>query len=84
MGNSNNEFVVNVFPNPAQDNWNIELNRSGNLELKLFDLTSRVVWHAKSAGVDVINIPPKTLHQGIYILRILGDSFSKTEKIIKY
>ncbi|MDR1757779.1 MAG: T9SS type A sorting domain-containing protein [Bacteroidales bacterium] len=74
---------MKVYPNPAKNELNVELERAANGTLALFDLSGRVVEtrHATSLR-ETINIAH--LAQGTYILRIVENgTASAGVKVVK-
>jgi len=86
----NEEFYVgNPFPNPANDelNINISIKKSQQISLQLFDIEGRAVrdtqvfdCHANS--VNALNLNSKNISNGVYILKIVGEQFEVAKKII--
>ncbi|HPE35082.1 MAG TPA: T9SS type A sorting domain-containing protein [Bacteroidales bacterium] len=73
---------MNVFPNPAGDELNIELNGYDNGTLKMIDFTGKVVmisdFKSSNFALDVSRLPA-----GIYYLMIhTGNTFFFRDKII--
>ncbi len=83
-------FSVAVFPQPIEEQFTVEFNTKNteDVQLSLFDLTGRIVekWSEKRIpqGEFTLNLSIKEdLAQGVYFLRILGESGELTHKIIK-
>jgi hypothetical protein len=75
---------VNVFPNPATTNVSVEfsLNGNKNVNVRIFDMTGRVVAsqdYAGTEGVNLLNMDISNLEQGNYILMI-DDTASGVKK----
>lgn len=78
---------LKLFPNPATDRLNIEMNPiMAGAEIRVYDIAGRVQMtasippHEKSATLDICILP-----QGIYFLKIVADSgrISGTQKFVK-
>lgn len=67
--------VVSVFPNPANDKLFVKANNLKSVEI--FNITGEIV--AKYSNVNVINI--SDLAKGSYFVKVLTDSKVITEKI---
>lgn len=66
------EVGVTLFPNPASDRINIQIDEAyqfDQLNIQLFDITSRVVIDTRTA-VPFTTLPVSQLERGVYILRI--------------
>ena len=71
-----------VHPNPANDHWELS-NAPANAELKLSDITGRLVWQSNSMNTTNINIPAALLPAGIYFLQLTGQEQTTSIKLIK-
>ncbi len=66
------EVGVTLFPNPSSDRINIQIDETYQFEqlnIQLFDITSRVVIDTRTA-VSFTTLPVSQLERGVYILRI--------------
>lgn len=74
--------LFKVYPNPASNTITVELqNNSSPFKIKLFNLTWQKVLekHSERTNTEVdVSLVPK----GVYILKVLHNEYSKTEKII--
>ena len=70
--------MMNIYPNPARDILNIELN--GPNYIQMFDLLSREVW----AGIitDVGQIDLRLLERGVYLIRANIDGVYAIERVV--
>ena len=70
----NDDLVVKVFPNPATNNLNIDLNASkiADLKISLFDILGNEVYRNEINSTDKLNdrISLEDLAGGLYILNI--------------
>ncbi|TAL57952.1 MAG: choice-of-anchor B family protein, partial [Bacteroidetes bacterium] len=83
-----NEISVDLYPNPFTHDFQITLSLvSGeNISFELSDISGKVIFKNQmsfSAGSSTFIIDGKNLSAGTYLLNVKGESFSKTEKIIK-
>lgn len=72
---------INVYPNPANQFINLELESSGPINYKVIDIMGRVVLEDQlnaSKQIDIVTLP-----EGIYILTIQTNSTTMTKKFIK-
>ncbi len=74
---------VSVFPNPAQQNFviNMELNSSSAKQIEILDMLGNVIFEKKSLE-NKINIESKHWQQGIYFIKISSKEGSATKKIV--
>lgn len=72
---------VKIYPNPAHDKVTIESD-SNIKSMQLFDVQGRILEVISSGGLKTI-LDISHHVQGIYYLKIVTDTGSKTEKLIK-
>jgi hypothetical protein len=72
----NEPFQVNIFPNPANDYLNIQLENANftNLSYTIFDLSGRAIQQGNLT--ETIDI--QTLNNGFYIIKIQNQKGEKT------
>ncbi|MEY5049651.1 MAG: hypothetical protein RLZZ175_3010 [Bacteroidota bacterium] len=86
---SDNAFKLNVYPNPATDNTNIEfeLAESASVTINLTDIIGNIVVSTVadySQGKQTVNINTANLHQGLYFCEFIVNGTSKTvTKLVK-
>jgi len=75
---------VRIYPNPAMDILHIELDAPGPVKISLVNLLgqSRGSWSFDQTGTT-ITLPVQHLSQGIYLLRITGNDYQVTRKVMK-
>ena len=81
---NNNDFQVELFPNPAEDKINLILPDYSNYNIKIFNLQGQKLIDRFSNNKEVI-IDISTLEYGTYLLNITSTLNQKTttKKIIK-
>ena len=81
---NNNDFQVELFPNPAEDQLNLILPDYSNYNIKIFNLQGQKLIDRFSNNKEVI-IDISTLEYGTYLLNITSTFNQKTttKKIIK-
>jgi len=74
---------LKVFPNPASNNLEIEINEGLNydLECKIYDLNGRFIL-SKNLNQSKRNISVRSLDNGIYILEVQAGSIKEYVKIV--
>lgn len=75
---TNEITVLNIFPNPVNDNLNIDTN--SNFDVVLYDSSGRIVLEAKNSSHQ---ISLSKLQSGLYFLKIKLEGKIVTKKIIK-
>jgi hypothetical protein len=79
---------LSVHPNPFTHDFkvNLSLAFSENIYFELCNITGKVLMKKEisfGAGNSSFNIDVRSLSSGTYFLNVKGESFSKTEKLIK-
>lgn len=74
---------VNIYPNPVKDFINIHLGNFENSSIEIINITGQVTYrkelNEKISQIDVSDYP-----EGVYFIRITGEDFTTTKKIVKY
>jgi hypothetical protein len=83
-----NEFILEVWPNPASDMISMNILSRGNepLELKLTDLAGRIVYQERIAAAEANVIRELSIEaytSGIYFLSLHSNGYTEMQKIIK-
>jgi hypothetical protein len=73
------EFVINVYPNPNEGNFNVDLNESAKVEV--LDMLGRVVF-SESFESGKQNITLSENEKGIYFVKITSNNKETLKKII--
>ena len=73
---------ANIYPNPAQNNVNIELSNALDGTIELLDLTGKVLESQKVLGTS-IDLDLSELSNGTYIIRITSPTFNYQSRIVK-
>lgn len=83
------DMAINVWPNPAQDQFTIEITPAPGdteVEISAFDMSGKRLKHqvvGLGSGAEVVNISLDTqgLSTGMYLLRVTTDSGSAMHKL---
>ena len=74
---------VTIFPNPVDDYLKILSSIASNLEVKLFDMSAKLLYSDTISGV-LNNIDMRYLNKGVYLLELkFQDGKTDLFKIIK-
>ena len=75
--------VISVYPNPIED----ELNFEGAIDIRkisIYDITGNIkVTSQIDAFNDQLSMDISFLSSGVYFIKIEGENFAQTQKIIK-
>lgn len=86
--NMNANFEINVFPNPSNGEFTIQLNQENssknNIRIQLLNSTGQVVYHNNFSflnGKEEINVR-ENIVPGLYILQIIDGNNIRTKRIV--
>ncbi|MBC8266856.1 MAG: T9SS type A sorting domain-containing protein [Flavobacteriales bacterium] len=77
------EEVVRVYPNPTTSLLNIELEKDGNLEVVLIDISGKIVLQDKMQNEHTKQLDLSHIRQGNYFLQIIKDNKKSVYQINK-
>ncbi|KAF0237930.1 MAG: secreted protein with CotH lamin and Por secretion system C-terminal sorting [Prolixibacteraceae bacterium] len=78
------EYLVNIYPNPAQSKITIESNQIQLISFELFDLSGRKMTEQNNINSSIFTIDVESFMPGIYILKLhSGNKDSFVKKFIK-
>lgn len=71
-------FMLEVFPNPTTNYWNVQLQTNDLVEWRLTDVTGREIQNVTNPSSNFLSIDATPLPQGIYFLSLqqLGATFN--------
>lgn len=79
-----NDILINIYPNPANEFLMIDLRAVENLQyIELFDFTGNLILR-KKLDAQILNIDMSNNPSGVYFLRILTTYEQLNKKIIKH
>jgi hypothetical protein len=75
------ESSVVMFPNPTSGILNVWMSKFENVQIKIYDVLGECIHQliCRSANQQ---IDLSSLHEGIYLVKIQGDNFVKTERVV--
>jgi hypothetical protein len=84
--NNSANSLMNVFPNPALNEVNIELKKfSGNEAANVYDLTGRLILSEQFSAEGKIQLSTRNWSNGLYIIEVQsGSNFSRTKLIVQH
>lgn len=80
-----NAAAFSVYPNPAKDVVNISLDFTGDLDVKLYNISGQEVLSQKIDAYqaqNVFSLGISNLAKGVYFVRVEGDGQFATQKLI--
>jgi hypothetical protein len=85
---SSNDQALVIYSNPFSDQIRMKINvsRSQNLIMTVSDMVGKTLVaqsYNAQAGDNFVNLQPKGVSSGMYVLHIHGDSYDQTVKIAK-
>ncbi len=86
LQNANEDFFLNAYPNPANDQLNVAFDLQGDqeTEIALTNLSGRVLRQRviNAFGLEVVTLDVDDLESGIYLLRVQNGGRVKSQKIV--
>ena len=79
---ANNDFIVNVFPNPAQELLNVRSDNAQLESIQLFNATGQLVYQANALNGVLHSINLNDVPQGMYILQVATDKGLQNHKVV--
>ncbi|HXD93723.1 MAG TPA: T9SS type A sorting domain-containing protein [Bacteroidia bacterium] len=71
VSNTNQIQQTSIFPNPAQNNFTIQTNKTDNQNLQVFDVSGKLILAQTINGTTSIDVG--TIPEGVYILRLTNN-----------
>lgn len=76
----------NIYPNPAKDKATLySLNNYNKTDISVCNLNGKIVYHTTVSNVmanQSINIPVNNLSKGVYVIKIVTDKNTDTQKLV--
>ncbi|MBO7540102.1 MAG: T9SS type A sorting domain-containing protein, partial [Bacteroidales bacterium] len=79
---SADEPCLKVYPNPASDNVTIALANTAQSEYSLYDMAGREIAKGVLMADNPVRLDLSHLSNGVYYIKVVGENFRTTEKII--
>ncbi len=83
LGEITLEQSISIFPNPINNQLNVNSNYKGELNLRLLNSLGQVTSSNKLNGIGNFNINTSALPEGVYFLELFNGSERLVKKIIK-
>jgi hypothetical protein len=81
----NKNASIHIYPNPTTGNFTVEFYASDVINLKLINTLGEVVYQLSKIETDGLftkNISASWISEGIYYLKIEGNTLNLTKKIV--
>lgn len=72
-----------IYPNPSSGILNVSSNKLQDVSIEIYDLDGRIVFSDKNFNTQR-TIDIQHLQSGMYLVKLIADEISYTQKIIKY
>jgi hypothetical protein len=85
IDDNNGEVPLSIYPNPSTGSFTLELNANDKVSVRVMNIVGELVYQTEQMDVNgffVKTINLNNLSDGVYYLRLEGDTFNKTEKIV--
>jgi Zn-dependent metalloprotease len=83
VGEVANESAFAIYPNPSNGNFSIKAARNlGEVSLTVFDINGRNLYTKNLNLAGTVNVDLDNLQSGLYIVRVAGEDFVQSAKIV--
>ena len=72
---------ITVRPNPATNNFTVELDNDSQAQVQLFNLVGQVVYNAQTNN-QTVNVNISNLNSGVYMLKVTQNGRIYTSKVL--
>lgn len=82
------ESNINLYPNPSNGTTQVsfELQNSSRIQIGVYNALGQLVQTVADSnlesGINAVRFDTKTLAKGIYFVRVEGENFSSSKKLI--
>ncbi|MGZ3863495.1 MAG: T9SS type A sorting domain-containing protein [Bacteroidia bacterium] len=80
INNVNAASALNVYPNPAKNNFTIETSSTDKQNVQVFDVTGKVVLSQNINGTT--NIDASSLNEGVYYINITNNKNTVNKRLV--
>lgn len=81
----NSSKGFSLYPNPASDFVNLNIDQTGKYSIKIYDMAGKSVFVQKAQNLNAnstVKIPVSNINSGVYVISIEGENQSFTKKLI--
>ena len=78
--------LFSVFPNPSSGIVKLRLNSDKKVNILVFDVMGKMIYSFDNQKYDMCNVDDflSSLNGGVYFVKVVGEEFDQTSKLIKY
>lgn len=80
--NENYKSNFSIYPNPAKDNFTIDLNATKTGQVQISDASGRLLYNKEFRGKNKLSINSSNWQKGIYLIQVIAESQVSTSKIV--
>jgi len=80
---TDNKFMVNIYPNPATDILNVRLTNGEAKQINILNTLGKIVYSTNVTTIGATQLPIKNLSAGTYFVEIVSNENRVVEKFIK-
>ena len=75
-----------VFPNPSSGIVKLRLNSDKKVNILVFDVMGKMIYSIDNQKYDMCNVDDflSSLNGGVYFVKVVGEEFDQTSKLVKY
>lgn len=73
---------IKMYPNPATNYTTIEFDKAINASIQLLNLNGQLIIEKQISNSSKENIELDNLTEGLYVLRVIGDQYQSTMKLL--
>lgn len=74
--------LISVFPNPANENLTVKWEGQTDFDLKLTDLTGKIICMKNASGMNAVELSVSDLPKGIYLLEMRSGEELVVRKVV--
>ncbi len=76
------QLAINVYPNPSNGNFTVELANGLAKVINVTDITGRIILTTTSS-LNAVNVNLSTLSNGVYYIKVASDNKAEVIKVVK-
>ena len=73
---------IKIYPNPTTGIFSIQSTLDENVKVEIFDILGKQVLKTYTVGKGINNINASDLSKGVYLLKLINEKGSTTQKLI--
>jgi PKD repeat protein len=77
-----NRMLASIYPNPAREYVMVNPVSGENIQIKISDLTGRILYTKQVSGIQPLRIELEDLSKGIYMITLTSDEHSQGIRLV--